>query len=139
MSDDGQSHIAGHMSIAIVILLEVIDIDDEDRQTAFLAGAAPPFERASLVEGTPIGQLRQLVDARQSLEMAGSGGELDFEFAAQSELTQKQEAERRKRRAQAQHHGAQSQRLLPPRRIDALLRHRIGDDQRKVRHAGGCV
>src|SRR2546426_8471633 len=70
LAEVAQAHIALNVAIVVVEQLEMIDIDDEDRERLRQFGGKAPFGRQARVEDAAVGNSRQTVDLGQLAQLA---------------------------------------------------------------------
>ena len=70
-----QARVAREVTVAIVELFEVVDVDHHDRERLRVSRAAPPFVRDREVEAPPVPDLGERIDFDQTLEIAVRVGE----------------------------------------------------------------
>lgn len=61
--------VARHVAVRVVVQLEVVDVDHQQRQLAALARAAPPFRGEVFVEIAPVRQPGQAVGMREAPQL----------------------------------------------------------------------
>ena len=116
-----QAGIARHMAVGIVVALEVVQVDQQQRQRRALARSATGLALQHLVKAAAVGQARQLVLGGQHLQPA-IGVQQFLARADQGALGARTQphrgrqapADQRNRQKQPQHHGQRQQRLPPP-------------------------
>jgi len=68
VGDRPQRIVTGDVTVAVVVALEVVDVEHQQRERRFLARGRAQFLVETLVQGTTIRKAGQRIDARQSRE-----------------------------------------------------------------------
>ena len=98
-ADLGQRAVAREAAVLGVDLLEVVDVDQDERERALVALCAPCFRAQLLVEGAVVGQVRQLVACGERTELGARVGEADGRLRGEGERRESVRCRRLRRRA----------------------------------------
>lgn len=95
------------MAKRVVVGLEMIGIDHQERDRSLLAHGAPPFDVDDGIELAAVPQPRERIRRRHLLELA-------FGLGAPPDLAREHERRSQHEQRECQHHGADAERLPLP-------------------------
>ena len=67
--DLGEAGVSGQVAVAVVEILEEVDVDEDERERGRVAGRTPPFVAQHLVEAAAVGEAGQGVEGGEALEL----------------------------------------------------------------------
>ncbi len=111
--DADQHLVAGLMAERVVVGLEMIGIDHQQRNGSPVAGRAPPFAVDRGIELAPVSQARQCVGGRQFFELV-------LGFAASSDFARQHQGRREREGNQRRDDGADPNGFPAPDAQDAV-------------------
>lgn len=124
-ADRGERIVAGLMALRVVVVLEVIDVDEQQRQRVLRARGAPPFARERDVEHAAVVEPGEAVGARERLQ-------LGFRALAFAQLHVEQQRQPDEADRERDHRRADRDRAVVPRGVGVGFGARDHQNQRQV-------